>query len=123
MKKLSLTLLIMSVIFTALVLFAVAHDAKGKEVTVKGEVVDLQCYLVHPEDSRGPDHAKCAKACITRGLPVGLLADNGTLYLLLGPGHDSIKAQAAQYAGKNVAVTGTQVEQNGVKALQIKKIQ
>ncbi len=99
-----------------------AHDAKGKPVTLKGEIVDLQCYLVHPDSSVGADHAKCAEACMLKGLPIGLLAEDGSLYLLIGPGHDSAKGQVAKYAGKSVTVNGVLLEVKGMKSVQIKSV-
>ncbi len=99
-----------------------AHGAQGKEVELKGEIIDLQCYLVHPENSQGADHAKCAQACINKGLPVGLLTEKGELYVLLGAGHDSAKTAVADHAGMTVTVKGVLVEQNGVKAIQIKSV-
>ena len=98
-----------------------AHDTKGKELRLKGEVVGLQCYIVH--DSIGKGHATCAEACINNGLPIGFLAEDGKLYLLLGSGHDSLKGEVAALAGQTVAITATLLEKNGMHALQLKKIE
>lgn len=97
------------------------HTAHGEEVTLKGEVVDLQCYLVHHDNAKGPDHAKCAEACIKKGLPVGFLTEDGKLYLLLGPGHDSVQKLAGK-AGQTITLKGALVEQNGMKAFQLKEV-
>ncbi len=91
-------------------------------MTLKGEVVDLQCYITDPEGSSGPDHAKCAEVCMLKGLPIGLAAEDGQLYLLLGPNHDSAKDLVAQFAGKVVTVDGFLTEQKGLKAVQIKSV-
>ena len=96
------------------------HDAHGEEVTLKGEVIDLQCYLVHPDNAKGPDHAKCAEACIKKGLPVGFLTEKGKLYLLLGSGHDSVK-ELADKAGQPISLKGTLVEHEGMPAFQLSK--
>ncbi|MEE8586632.1 MAG: hypothetical protein V3T83_17460 [Acidobacteriota bacterium] len=94
------------------------HDAEGEVVTLKGEVIDLQCYLVHAE--KGPDHAKCAEFCIKKGLPVGFLTEKGKLYLLLGPGHDNVQELAGK-AGQTISLKGTLLEHDGMPAFQLKK--
>ncbi len=116
------TVIAILAVFVLLLGLALAHGAKGKEVTLKGEVIDLQCYLVHSDSSQGADHAKCAQACLRKGLPAGLLTDDGTLYVLLGPSHDSASELVADHGGSQVTVKGVVTEQNGVKALQIKTV-
>ena len=99
------------------------HDAGGETVSLKGEVIGMQCYLTHPDNSRGEGHAKCARLCINKGLPIGFLDEDGTLYSLIGPGHDSLKDRVADLAGQKVAITATPIERNGLKALQLKSIE
>ena len=82
--------------------------------TIKGEVVDLMCYLDH--GAKGEKHAGCAKKCIESGGPVGLVTADDQLYLLIGD-HKPINEQAAALAGKTVSVKGKVVERNGVKML------
>ncbi len=88
-------------------------------MTLKGEVVDLQCYMVHPENSTGPRHAKCAQACMKQGLPVGFLTTDGKLYLLLGPGHGSVTEQLMEKVGSEVSLKGKLVEQKGMLGFQL----
>lgn len=78
----------------------------AKETTMTGEVLDLTCYASHPETGSGPDHASCAKTCIDKGLPVGLLVD-GVIYLPVMKNHTSPNKAFGEYAGKIVTVTGT----------------
>lgn len=115
------TRIALSVLVTLMALTLLAwaqHNAQGKEVTLKGEVVDLQCYLVHPDMGQGPDHAKCAQMCMNKGLPVGFLTEEGKLYLLLGPGHDSVRSMVSA-TGETVTLKGTLIERNGMTALQL----
>ena len=49
---------------------------EGKPTTVIGYVVDTGCYVHH--DSKGPDHAACAKACARAGVPLAILDDYRT---------------------------------------------
>ncbi|MGH2669524.1 MAG: hypothetical protein ACRDH5_10520, partial [bacterium] len=57
-----------------------AHgEAAG--VTLTGEILDLACYIAH--GGKGEQHAKCALKCAEQGQPLGLLASDGKVYLLL----------------------------------------
>jgi hypothetical protein len=60
------------------------HEAKGDVKKMEGEILDLHCFMLHPENGQGADHAKCAEMCINKGLPVGFRASTGEIYLLLG---------------------------------------
>jgi hypothetical protein len=98
------------------------HMGQAKEVTLKGEVLDLYCYMKHPMDGQGPDHAKCAKMCMSKGLPIGFLSD-GTVYLLLGKEHEPIANDVMDFAGKQSVLTGTLIEHDGVKSIEFIKIE
>src|SRR6266446_5213889 len=37
---------------------------QGREITVKGEVLDMTCYIA--QSLSGPQHAQCARECIRR---------------------------------------------------------
>jgi hypothetical protein len=50
--------------------------------SVTGEVIDMACYF--DDGASGPDHAACARMCIASGLPVGLKAKDGEIYVLIG---------------------------------------
>lgn len=99
-----------------------AHEtAAGAPQTWEGEVVDLHCFLLHPETGQGPDHAGCAKMCMNKGLPIGFLT-GGQVYLLLNQGHDSVKGLAAKHAGFPATLKGVVVEHHGIKAIQVASI-
>jgi hypothetical protein len=94
--------------------------------SVTGEVIDLACYF--DVGASGPDHAACARMCIASGLPVGLKAKNGKIYVLIGKNeppsvepaakHESLNAQLAPYAAKIVTVIGTIVSEGGVNVIE-----
>lgn len=95
-------------------------DAKaGATTTMKGEIVDLNCYMTH--GGSGEKHAKCAKQCVAGGAPMGLVTDKG-LYLLVGD-HAAEKAFAAakELAGGKAAVTGKVSNKGGLQALVVAK--
>jgi hypothetical protein len=94
--------------------------------SVTGEVLDLACY--YADGASGPGHAACARMCIASGLPVGLKANDGTIYLLIGKQtppspepaakHVSLNAELAPYAAKIVTMSGTIVRRNGLNVLE-----
>ena len=96
-------------------------SAPPEKSTFSGEVMDLACYLQHPDTGHGAKHAACAQQCLNKGLPAGLKV-GGQLYLLLGRGHGSIDAQVAPFGGRDAKVTGTVVERDGLKAIVVDDI-
>jgi hypothetical protein len=94
--------------------------AGAQEIVVTGEVLDMTCYIA--SNLSGPDHAECARICIRNGLPAGIKAQNGKVYLLTGePGH-SVNAELADYAAKTVTIKGKQTVRDGFAQLQVEEI-
>ncbi|MEO0327047.1 MAG: hypothetical protein AAF217_00475 [Pseudomonadota bacterium] len=64
-----------------------ALAATGKEVQIKGEVIDTWCYfsgVMGGEDAVvGSAHHTCALWCAAGGIPVGVLTDDGDVYMVL----------------------------------------
>jgi hypothetical protein len=120
-------ILIALLIVTALVagsrLFGAEDEEKaaGAAVTLKGTVVDMHCYVTH--GIREAKHTACSNACIARGVPAGFLADDGKLYVLFGQKPFSVKEQVAGLADIPAVLTGTPVERNGIRGIQIEKIE
>ena len=83
---------------------------KMKPVTVSGLLVDTKCYGMN-NANMGNDHMtpkgkmpKCAAACATMGIPVGLLVDgkkDGEVLFLVTP-----STKLANYMAKTARVTG-----------------
>jgi type 1 fimbria pilin len=91
------------------------HGAASEEITVKGEVLDLVCYVDH--NATGEKHADCAAKCIQQGLPVGLKAENGKTYLLVGE-HKPINAELVKHAAKTITVKGKAVSRDGFNMIE-----
>jgi len=94
------------------------HHAEAKAMTVKGEVVDMGCYMAHA--GKGPDHKSCAMKCIQGGMPMGVLTADGKLYLLT-MSHDNADPfnQAKGMAAETVEVTGPVHERSGMKSIEV----
>jgi hypothetical protein len=89
--------------------------------TVKGEVVDLWCYMDH--SARGEKHKACAVACAKLGNPIGIVDAEGNVYVAVGselhqPDRDKLIEKMAQ----EVTVTGTVISRGGMKMLYVKTI-
>lgn len=61
--------------------------AGGETVSITGEVIDTWCYfsgvMGGPEAVVGTAHHTCAIWCAAGGIPVGVLADDGTVYMVM----------------------------------------
>ena len=94
--------------------------SQGQEILVKGEVLDLTCYIAY--NLSGPEHASCARDCIRSGLPVGIKAQDGKVYLLTGKAGKPINAELADYAAKVVTIKGKESTRDGFAQLQVEEI-
>jgi len=125
MKRI-LFILMSIVIASAAVALAGDDAAKAKEkaapTALTGEVVDLYCYMQHPESAVGAEHAKCATSCISKGLPIGFLTTDGTLYVITGQDHAPANTAVAEWIGKKSTLTGHVTEAKGVKAIELVSI-
>jgi hypothetical protein len=106
---------------------AAAVDGKpqpGKVVTVVGEIIDHSCYS--SLGKHGTKHRDCGQKCLKNGEPIGLLAKDGTIYILLAEEHDQRRdglTTFRQVAIDNMAyvmeVTGTLSEVGGIKTIHV----
>jgi hypothetical protein len=83
--------------------------------TIKGEVVDLMCYLDH--GAKGEKHKGCAARCIKGGGPIGLLTSEDQLYLVVGD-HAPLNETLSAKAGETVSLKGKVVERSGMKMIE-----
>ena len=108
--------------FLAFPLAALASgEHEHEKVSVQGEVLDMSCYIAH--GAQGDDHAGCARKCAKAGQPMGLLASDGTVYLLYAP-HDDASAyeQTKDFAGQQVEVTGKPATNAGIKGIEVQGV-
>jgi hypothetical protein len=100
------------------ILVANEGDTNGGQVTLHGEILDMACFVAH--EAKGSDHAACAKRCVKAGQPMGLLTDDGTVYLLYASHDDSTAFDAAkEHAGHKVMITGKKAEQSGILGIEV----
>jgi hypothetical protein len=77
---------------------AVVLARPDEKKTVEGELIDMHCYSVG--QATGEKHASCAQKCADSGIPMGVLVDGKGWTLTTNP------KPLAQYASKNIRVTG-----------------
>ena len=97
---------------------------EGKTTTVVGEVIDLSCYL--QVGKHGDKHRDCGQKCVRNGQPVGLLTEEGAVYMLIDEEHDprrdgltEFRKQAVEQMANVVTVHGTLTDVDGHKALYV----
>lgn len=100
-----------------------ANPAKAS-TTVVGEIVDFSCYL--QIGKHGEKHRACGQKCFTAGQPIGLLAADGSLYMLMEEEHDprrdgltDFRKAAIDHTAHIMEVTGTLSQHAGYKALYV----
>src|SRR5262249_50577976 len=51
----------------------------GDQVTLTGQVIDVNCYSTH--QLSGAQHKNCATACANKGVSLAILTNDGTIYM------------------------------------------
>lgn len=83
-------LVLLSVLFLCGYSFAASAASaadEGERMTIKGEFIDTWCYfsgvMGGPDAVVGSAHHTCAMWCSAGGVPVGLLGEDGQVYMVL----------------------------------------
>ncbi len=100
---------------------ALSAAPKGKTVSIKGEIVDLWCFL--EDGSRGAKHKECGMTCAKAGNPMGIVDKKGNVYVLMGnEDHQPAKDVLIDKMASTVTVTGTLVKKGGTQVIYVKKV-
>ena len=91
---------IVKIILPFFLLIGLASFSYGKfeTKTVTGEILDMKCYMA--SGAHGPDHKECAAKCVKGGSPIGILADDSKVYLLIEG--DKLRRGQVSRAGDSV---------------------
>jgi hypothetical protein len=110
----------------ALICAAAPAFAQGEEVQIRGEVIDTWCYfsgvMGGPDAVQGTAHHTCAIWCSAGGIPVGLLGEDGTVYMILAIGGDDQSASGQtqlELASHDITVSGQHFARDGLNYLVI----
>jgi hypothetical protein len=89
---------------------------KGKEITAAGELVDMWCYFEGGD--HGAAHKACSTACAKAGNPIGLLMQDGKVYVMAGmKDHQPAKDVCVDHMNEVVTVKGVLVSKGGINML------
>lgn len=97
-----------------------ARHASAKTVKVTGEIIDSWCYLTEIMYPLGTAHHQCAVWCAAGGIPVGILSDDGTPYILLsfqGSGQSVASPALLDLQTHHVVLEGQAFERDGMHYL------
>lgn len=112
----------LAIVLLAAVIMPFAGVATAEETTLKGEPVDIQCYL---SGQSGAGHAACATVCANKGTPIGFVTKKDgkvKMYLVMGADRKPAKDFMAAHMGKQVEVKGTITEKNGLAILTVSEV-
>jgi len=101
----------------------------AERVTVTGEFIDTWCYLSSvmgpPQAVVGTAHHTCAVWCAAGGIPVGLLGEDGELYMVLqleGAGTADGRDQILALQSNKVTAEGELHRRDGLNYLLLDRI-
>src|SRR5262245_18074937 len=92
----------------------VAGTAFAKTETVKGQLVDQECYQ---REKKVDADSACAVQCAKSGKPVALLTADGKVYEVAGALAANKNAKLAEHMLHTVEVTGNVSEKDGRLAI------
>lgn len=102
---------------------------QGETITVTGEIIDTWCYMSGvmgpPEATQGSAHHACALWCSAGGIPVGLVTEDGTVYMVLKIEGDAQLAggdTALRLAAHTVEATGVLHARDGLNYLIVESV-
>jgi hypothetical protein len=99
--------------------FALAAPALAKTETVKGQIVDANCYKMDKSNTGGDhkmpkgDTKDCAIGCAKAGRPMAILTADGKVYELAGGLAAEKNAKIIPHIGHTVEVTGEVMDHDG----------
>lgn len=106
-----------------------AAAASGDRVQITGEVIDSWCYysgvMGGPDAVTGTAHHTCALWCAAGGIPVGILTEEGKIYMVLkwkdhdkvGDGKTILSVQSHQ-----LVADGVHYERDGIDYILVEDI-
>ena len=106
-----------------------ALAAEGERIRLTGELIDTWCYfsgvMGGPEAVVGTAHHTCAMWCAAGGIPVGLLGEDGSVYMVLAlPGEDDANGGDTflDLTGDTVEAEGMHYARDGIDYLVVSEV-
>lgn len=106
-----------------------ALAAEGERVQITGEIIDTWCYfsgvMGGPDAVVGSAHHTCALWCSAGGIPVGLLGDDGEVYMVLKINGDDQSASGdtqLTLASHEIVADGMLYKRDGLNYLVVEEV-
>lgn len=102
-----------------------AEAATAKRIQVTGEIIDTWCHVTEIMYAQGTAHHKCAVWCALGGIPVSILAEDGTVYMILkldGDDNSVASPKIVKIQTHKVSVDGDLYERDGVNYLVVNTV-
>lgn len=120
---------LLSVALTGSLPIVASAASEGERVTIKGELIDTWCYfsgvMGGTDAVVGSAHHTCAMWCSAGGVPVGLLGQDGKVYMVLKiEGDDGSNGGDTQLsmASDTVTADGVLYHRDGLNYIVVSKI-
>ena len=104
-------------------------ETDGERVTVTGEFIDTWCYfsgvMGPPEATVGTAHHTCAMWCSAGGIPVGLLTEEGDVYMVLkieGDDNNTGGDTILSLASSTITADGMHYVRDGINYIVVEEI-
>jgi hypothetical protein len=85
----------------------VSAQNAGEAMTIRGEVVEVSCFTKGVAQGTGAAHVACAKECVQKGQPLGILTQDDGLIKITGDYAANKYAKLVDLIGRRVEVQGT----------------
>ncbi len=106
-----------------------AQASEGNRIQITGEIIDTWCYfsgvMGGPDAVVGSAHHTCALWCSAGGIPVGMLTEDGTVYMVLKIEEDDGSASGdtqLSLASDVITADGMHYERDGINYLVVSKV-
>lgn len=103
--------------------------AEGERIRIKGEIIDTWCYysgvMGGPDAVTGTAHHTCALWCSAGGIPVGLLGEDGQVYMVLKIEGDAASASGdtqLRLASHEITADGLLYHRDGINYLVVEEV-
>ncbi|SFR47175.1 hypothetical protein [Litoreibacter janthinus] len=113
----------------AIGLAAPASAAEGERIQITGEIIDTWCYfsgvMGGPDAVVGSAHHTCALWCSAGGIPVGLLGEDGEVYMVLKINGDDQNASGdtnLNLASHEITADGMLYKRDGLNYLVVENV-
>ncbi len=113
----------------ALGLAAPASASEGERIQITGEIIDTWCYfsgvMGGPDAVVGSAHHTCALWCSAGGIPVGLLGEDGEVYMVLKINGDDQNASGdtnLNLASHEITADGMLYKRDGLNYLVVEEV-